>query len=75
MYLFPAAPYCRTVPFVQDRLNILCPNFRVASVSKRSDVNDRVPFEILLCLFIYIHTLCMQVLQLHKPDGTGIKQQ
>ena len=44
---------------------------RAASVSEQREANDCVLFVILLCIYIYIYvrTLCKQVLQLHKLDG------
>ena len=44
---------------------------RAASISERSEANDRVPFEISLCIYVYIDvcTLRKRVLQLHMFFG------
>ena len=49
---------------------------RAASVSERSEANDRVLFEILLCVYtyIYVRTLRKQVLQLRKLDTATVAQ-
>ena len=46
-------------------------NCRVASIS---EANDHVLFEILLGKYIYVCTLCKQVLQLRKLDGCTLRR-
>ena len=46
-------------------------NCRAASVSERSEANDRVPFKISLCIYIDVRTLCKRVQQVRKLFGPG----